>query len=303
VQPTPVPRRRRRWVRVVTWTGIAVGVLVAVVVAVGAWLYAGADISNAGELSFRNPLRIPELDRGERGADGVVRFDLEVQAGETSILPGGPTATWGVNGAHLGPTLRASRGDDVEIALTNGVGETTSMHWHGMHLPAIMDGGPHQPVEPGETWRPSWTVDQPAATLWYHPHPHGETAEHVYRGVAGMFILDDPGAAALGLPDDYGVDDIPVIIQDRSFDSATSSTTPAASSPTSGCSATRSSSTAPRSQRRRDDGARSAAAAQRQQCPQLRPRPGRRAHVPGHRHRRRAARRTRRRRPRVVEPR
>ena len=82
-----------------------------------------------------------------------------------------------------------------------------------------MDGGPHQPVEPGETWRPSWTVDQPAATLWYHPHPHGETAEHVYRGVAGMFIVDDPEAADLDLPDDYGVDDIPVIIQDRSFDS------------------------------------------------------------------------------------
>ena len=182
------------------------------------WLYARADISNAGDLSFRNPLHIPELDRGERGDDGVVRFDLEVQAGETSILPGGPTATWGVNGTHLGPTLRASRGDDVEIALTNGVGETTSMHWHGMHLPARMDGGPHQPVEPGATWRPSWTVDQPSATLWYHPHPHGETAEHVYRGVAGMFIVDDPEAADLDLPDDYGVDDIPVIIQDRSFD-------------------------------------------------------------------------------------
>ena len=197
---------------------MAVGALVAMVVGLGVWLYARADISNAGDLSFRNPLRIPELDRGERGDDGVVRFDLEVRAGETSILPGGPTATWGVNGTHLGPTLRASRGDDVEIALTNGVGETTSMHWHGMHLPARMDGGPHQPVEPGATWRPSWTVDQPAATLWYHPHPHGETAEHVYRGVAGMFIVDDPEAADLDLPDDYGVDDIPVIIQDRSFD-------------------------------------------------------------------------------------
>jgi FtsP/CotA-like multicopper oxidase with cupredoxin domain len=84
-----------------------------------------------------------------------------------------------------------------------------------MHLPAAMDGGPHQMVEPGRTWRPEWTIDQPAATLWYHPHPHGRTEEHVYRGLAGLFILDDPQAAALGLPSEYGVDDVPVIVQDK----------------------------------------------------------------------------------------
>src|SRR5688500_15707652 len=87
-----------------------------------------------------------------------------------------------------------------------------------MHLPARMDGGPHQEVRPGATWSPTWTVDQPAATLWYHPHPHGQTARHVQRGLAGMFILDDEPARKLALPHDYGVDDIPVIVQDRSFD-------------------------------------------------------------------------------------
>ncbi len=74
------------------------------------------------------------------------------------------------------------------------------MHWHGMNLPARMDGGPYQPIEPGATWRPTWAIDQPAATLWYHPHPHGNTAAHVHRGVAGMFIVDDDQAAALDLP-------------------------------------------------------------------------------------------------------
>jgi FtsP/CotA-like multicopper oxidase with cupredoxin domain len=87
-----------------------------------------------------------------------------------------------------------------------------------MHLPARMDGGPHQPIRPGETWRPGWTVDQPAATLWYHPHPHGETEEHVYRGLAGMFIVDDDASADAALPGEYGVDDVPVILQDKSFD-------------------------------------------------------------------------------------
>ena len=123
-----------------------------------------------------------------------------------------------MNGTYLGPTLRASRGDVVEISVHNGVDEATTMHWHGMNLPARMDGGPYQPIEPGATWRPTWAIDQPAATLWYHPHPHGNTAAHVHRGVAGMFIVDDDEAGALDLPDSYGVDDLPVIIQDRSFD-------------------------------------------------------------------------------------
>ena len=85
-----------------------------------------------------------------------------------------------------------------------------------MHLPAAMDGGPHQMVEPGATWSPSWTIDQPAASLWYHPHLHGATADHVYRGAAGMFLIDDP-AAAPDLPATYGVDDIPLVVQDKRF--------------------------------------------------------------------------------------
>ena len=59
----------------------------------------------------------------------------------------------------------------------NALPEATTVHWHGMHLPARCDGGPHQPVAPGGRWQPSWTVRQPAATLWYHPHPHGDDRE------------------------------------------------------------------------------------------------------------------------------
>jgi blue copper oxidase len=216
--PPVVPRRKRRWRRVLAWTVAAVFALVAVAAGIFAWVYTSADVSTAGKLEFENTLRIPELDDGERGDDGVVRFELDVQAGSTRFRDGAATETWGVNGTYLGPTLRASRDDIVEISVHNDVDETTTMHWHGMHLPARMDGGPHQPIEPGETWSPTWTIDQPAATLWYHPHPHGDTAEHVRRGVAGMFILDDDLSTGVDLPHTYGVDDLPVIIQDRSFD-------------------------------------------------------------------------------------
>lgn len=104
------------------------------------------------------------------------------------------------------------------MRVTNELGQTTTLHWHGMHLPAAMDGGPHQQIASGTTWQPRWMIDQPAATLWYHPHPMGKTAEHVYHGLSGLFIIEDKNSASLALPDDYGVDDIPVIVQDREFD-------------------------------------------------------------------------------------
>jgi FtsP/CotA-like multicopper oxidase with cupredoxin domain len=130
-------------------------------------------------------------------------------------LPGTVTKTWGANGPLLGPTLRVRRGARVAADVVNRLPETTSLHWHGMHLPAAMDGGPHQPIGPGATWRPAWTVEQRAATLWYHPHLHGSTAAHVYRGIAGLIIVDDDVPVAL--PREYGVDDVPLLVQDRRF--------------------------------------------------------------------------------------
>jgi FtsP/CotA-like multicopper oxidase with cupredoxin domain len=163
---------------------------------------------------FATPLTVPPL-APSRVEDGTRVFELTAQEGATSFVPGTETRTWGFDGDLLGPTLRAQRGERVAVEVTNELDEPTTVHWHGMHLPAEMDGGPHQMVEPGETWRPEWEIDQPGATLWYHPHPHGQTEEHVYRGLAGMFILDDAGTAAAGLPHTYGVDDFPVIVQDR----------------------------------------------------------------------------------------
>jgi suppressor of ftsI len=164
-------------------------------------------------------LRIPPLARPEVGADGVKQFALTLQGdGRSQFRPGPTTATWGINGAYLGPTVRASRGDEVRMVVTNRLPETSTLHWHGLHLPARMDGGPHQMVDPGATWIAGWTIEQPATTSWYHPHLHGSTAQHVFRGLAGLFVVDDPDAPPL--PHDYGVDDIPLIIQDKRFDSA-----------------------------------------------------------------------------------
>jgi FtsP/CotA-like multicopper oxidase with cupredoxin domain len=196
-----------------------VGVAVAALAAVTLIVYSSADVSNVGELEFANELRIPPLAESRVDDDGRKVFDLELEQGVSELLPGKKTETWGANGSQLAPTLRASRGDKVMPQVSNGLGgDTTTIHWHGMHLPAAADGGPHQTIAPGETWSPTWTIDQPAATLWYHPHPHPETEDQVYRGLVGMFILDDPKAAELALPGDYGVDDIPLIIQDKKLE-------------------------------------------------------------------------------------
>ncbi|EHR60192.1 putative multicopper oxidase [Saccharomonospora cyanea NA-134] len=180
-------------------------------------VYNESRVETSGQHEFANPVAIPPVVEPRRGADGRDHVDLRLQTGTTEFLRGKQTRTWGVNGSYLGPTIRVRKGQHVSIHVTNDLPESSSLHWHGMRLPAVMDGGPYQEIEPGETWNPHWEVKQPAATLWYHPHPHGRTAEHVYRGVSGMLLVDDDISDALELPDDYGVDDIPLIIQDKAF--------------------------------------------------------------------------------------
>jgi FtsP/CotA-like multicopper oxidase with cupredoxin domain len=177
----------------------------------------GRRTDTVGRVAFDRPLAIPPLAPSRLDGEGRRTFDLTAQAGHREFRPRRRTDTWGFNGDYLGPTLRARRGEQVAVNVHNRLDETTTVHWHGMHLAARADGGPHQPIAPGRTWSPSWLVDQPATTLWYHPHPHGATERHVYRGLAGMFIVDDDAGSALRLPRTYGVDDIPLIVQDKRF--------------------------------------------------------------------------------------
>lgn len=163
---------------------------------------------------FDRPLWIPTEDTGVVDSHGVRRFALTAMPG-VSDFGVARTDTWGFNGDYLGPTLRAKTGERVGVRVTNELTEETTVHWHGMHLPARMDGGPHQPVAPGDEWTPEWSIRQTPATLWYHPHPHGETEQHVYRGLAGLFIVDPADGPDRRLPHRYGVDDIPVILQDK----------------------------------------------------------------------------------------
>ncbi len=175
----------------------------------------GNPSSTATDLIRLQPLPIPELLTGtEIGGQKI--YDLTIQQGSAVFVSGKQTATFAYNDNILGPTLLMNKGDEVVINVSNQLGEPTTTHWHGLHLPAAMDGGPHQRIEDGDSWQANFTIMNEAATFWYHPHLHKKTAEHVYHGLAGLFIVKDP-QSELALPELYGTDDIPLIVQDKIF--------------------------------------------------------------------------------------
>ena len=163
------------------------------------------------------PLSIPPLLE-PMIENGVARYELTIGTSQHDYKQARMTDTYSYNGLSvLGPTLRLESGASVAISVHNDLDEVTTTHWHGGDVPAEDDGGPHSPIHPGTTWIADFDVIQPAATLWYHPHSHGTTAEHVYLGAAGLIIINDDNPTGAALPSTYGVDDIPVIIQDRAF--------------------------------------------------------------------------------------
>ena len=142
-------------------------------------------------------------------------FDLTFKQGVWDFYPDGNTETYAYNGNLLGPTLIMQRGDTVHMKVSNSTDDTTSVHWHGLHVPANVDGTHYNKILPGETWEPSFKVDNKAATYWYHPHIYKKTNLHVTKGACGLLIIRDSEESGKSLPRTYGVDDIPIVVQSR----------------------------------------------------------------------------------------
>lgn len=145
-------------------------------------------------------------------------IDLTLQTGTTQFYSGINTNTMGVNGSLLGPTLIMNQGDNMNITVDNQLGDTTTIHWHGLHVAPENDGGPHSIILPGQQWNPQFNLLDKAGTHWYHPHLHHKTDEHVSKGIAGMILVRDTEEASLNLPQTYGVDEFPIIMQTKGFD-------------------------------------------------------------------------------------
>jgi blue copper oxidase len=173
-------------------------------------------LGNSEAAPFARPLPLPRLIDAAASRHTV---NLIAAPGRHAFIEGKPVHTYGYSAPVLGPVIRVRSGDEVEMVVENHLDTATTVHWHGLLVPGQNDGGPQQLIHPGERWRPVLKIDQPAATLWFHPHPHGDTARQIYMGLTGMIIVDDGSDAGLGLPRTFGVDDLPLILQDRQFDS------------------------------------------------------------------------------------
>jgi FtsP/CotA-like multicopper oxidase with cupredoxin domain len=173
------------------------------------------------------------VKRASAQPDGLPDLEIALRAvaTEVSILPGMATRVWKYEGeviqgnpdslqfletSYLGPIFRVRTGQRLRIHFTNQLPEETIVHWHGLRLPEEMDGHPRYAIAPQQTYTYDFTVTDRAGTYWYHPHPHMLTGGQVYNGLAGLFIVEDEEQDALGLP--TGVYDIPLVIQDRTFD-------------------------------------------------------------------------------------
>ena len=162
-------------------------------------------------LRAQNPLAIPPVLTGKT-------FNLNVQNGTKIFYGSTPTPTYGINGGWMAPTIIVNKGDSIVLNVINNLNVKTTMHWHGLHIAAINDGGPHQVIYPSTTWSPSFKIRNNASTFWYHPHGEGQTEQQVSKGLAGLLIVKDSAEALLTLPRTYGIDDIPIIVQNKAFD-------------------------------------------------------------------------------------
>lgn len=147
-------------------------------------------------------------------------YVLTMHKDSVQFFPGNISKTYAYNtNKYLGPTLIFKKGQAVNITVNNQIIDTTTVHWHGIHLPAKWDGGPQSEILPAGTWNPQFTIKDNAATYWYHPHPDKKTAKQAIKGAAGLIIVRDSIESTLALPRKYGVDDFPLIVQCQQYNS------------------------------------------------------------------------------------
>ena len=175
------------------------------------------------------------LRTGQQGVNTVPDVEINMRATTTTapILPGTPTQVMSYQATlvkgpktslitlpdnYLGPIIRVRQGQRLKVNFTNGLPEDTTVHFHGPCIPSNMGGHPHgtDVVHPGGNFIYEFDILNPASPFWFHPHPDLRTGFQVYYGLAGLCLVTDDAEAQAGL--DTGEYDVPLVIQDRTFD-------------------------------------------------------------------------------------
>ncbi len=154
---------------------------------------------------------LPVRNVAAQGVQPDVELELTAAPGSAALRPGAPTPLWRYSGrvvrgpatalqelpgSYLGPVIRVKRGQHVRIRFRNQLPEPSIVHWHGLDVPERADGHPRLAVDTGGEYVYDFEVVNRAGTYWYHPHPHMRTAWQVYHGMAGLFLVSDPGEEA-----------------------------------------------------------------------------------------------------------
>jgi FtsP/CotA-like multicopper oxidase with cupredoxin domain len=130
-----------------------------------------------------------------------------------NVWPGQNTQAMVINGSYPGPSVVIQKGSTFTANFVNQLNEPATIHWHGVSTPELMDGHPKDAIPPGGNYTYTYPVGNRGGTYFYHAHADMRTAEQVYKGFAGFFIVDDPAEIPLNLP--RGNFDIPLCLQDH----------------------------------------------------------------------------------------
>jgi FtsP/CotA-like multicopper oxidase with cupredoxin domain len=183
-----------------------------------------------GDMDNHVPLKLAPDAVPLKVDGGTDYYELHVKEGTAQILPGAPTTIWGFDGKWPGPTIHATMGRPVQMRVFNDlpVAESISIHNHGHNVQSAYDGHPsNNNIAQGAFYdylypnRQGGGVDpnfHGAGTYFFHDHEVLLTAPHFYKGISAFYILHPKAGsteAALNLPS--GAQDIPLMIQDRSF--------------------------------------------------------------------------------------
>ncbi|MEA3055387.1 MAG: hypothetical protein QOD30_819, partial [Actinomycetota bacterium] len=176
-----------------------------------------ADAASPAVTPFAASLTVPPTAVPTSTTGGVDVYEIGLRTASVQILPGLQTKVYGYDGRYPGPTIRAEVGRPVHVTFVNDLPVPAAIHLHGGNVAPEDDGHPLDMIDPGDRRLYTYPNQQLAATYWYHDHAMDHTAENVYRGLAGLYLLHDPKEDALGLPS--GDRDVPLLLQDRAFHS------------------------------------------------------------------------------------
>ena len=173
---------------------------------------------------FTLPFKVPPVAVPYRTDATTDYYKFSMSQTFADIIPGYKTPVFSYNGTVPGPTIKATRGRPIVARFVNNLPAQhptlqyepyTSVHLHGSASLPQFDGYTSDITRPGQykDYRyPNW---QTGRTLWYHDHGVHHTAENVYHGLAGLYLMGDPLEQSLPLP--KGFYDLPIVLSDQMF--------------------------------------------------------------------------------------